>query len=92
MVERLFPCSTLVLTSELTPVADFSQRLALHLTSASPPQDRELQSLLTAVDTYDILLEEEEKTTAVDSLQTLVTQLKDRPKNNVYIISNQIIS
>ncbi|KAG8013846.1 hypothetical protein GBF38_016044, partial [Nibea albiflora] len=92
-VERLFPYVTLVLTEQnqpLIPVTGLSQRVALHLTTASLPKEQKaLNSLTEMMDRYDLLVEEDTKSSAgsVTVFKELMTRRARRANTNLYVIN-----
>ncbi|XP_070830869.1 protein FAM151A isoform X1 [Chaetodon trifascialis] len=99
-VERVFPYVTLVLTEQKWPpvipatVAGLSQRVALHLNTASLPKGEEvLNSLLEMMDRYDLIMEEDAKSSAgaLSLFKTLLTQRTGRTNTNLYVISDQSV-
>ncbi|KAF0047493.1 hypothetical protein F2P81_001126 [Scophthalmus maximus] len=97
-VERLFPYVTLVLTEQNWPpqipatVAGLSQRVALHLNTASVPSRREeLHSLLGMMDRFDLIVEEDTKSRAeaLSVLKGRMTKRKGRANTNLYVISDR---
>ncbi|KAL7386169.1 hypothetical protein ABVT39_004784 [Epinephelus coioides] len=95
-VERLFPYITIVLTEQnkppLTPATGLSQRVALHLKTASLPKGEEaLNSLMGMMYTYDLIVEEDTKSSAgaLASFKGLMTQRTGRANTNLYVMSDQ---
>ncbi|XP_035490258.2 protein FAM151A [Scophthalmus maximus] len=97
-VERLFPYVTLVLTEQNWPpqitatVAGLSQRVALHVNTASLPSRREeLHSLLGMMDRFDLIVEEDTKSRAeaLSVLKGRMTKRKGRANTNLYVISDR---
>lgn len=97
-VERLFPHVTLVLRQQNWPplisatVTGLSQRLALHLNTASLPKGQEaLDSLMGMMDRYDLIVEEDTKSSggAFAAFKGLLTQRTGRENTNLYVISDQ---
>ncbi|XP_078029028.1 protein FAM151A isoform X2 [Epinephelus lanceolatus] len=95
-VERLFPYITIVLTEQnrppLTPATGLSQRVALHLKTASLPKGQEaLNSLMGMMYTYDLIVEEDTKSSAgaLASFKGLMTQRTGRANTNLYVMSDQ---
>ncbi|KAE8291420.1 Protein FAM151A [Larimichthys crocea] len=92
-VERLFPYVTLVLTEQnqpLVPVTGLSQRVALYLTTASLPKEQEaLNSLTEMMDRYDLIVEEDTKSSAgsVTVFKELMTRRARRTNTNLYVIN-----
>ncbi|XP_030608601.1 protein FAM151A [Archocentrus centrarchus] len=93
-VESLFPYVTLVLAEQNWPpqipaaVTDVSQRVALHLNTASLPKGQEeLHSLMGMMDRYDFIIEMDTKKSAevLTVLKALVPQCTERAKKNLYI-------
>ncbi|XP_008303865.1 protein FAM151A-like, partial [Stegastes partitus] len=95
-VERLFPYVTFVMAEQKWPlvipaaVAGLSQRVALHLNSASlPTGQEELHSLMEMMDRYDFILEADTKTNT-DALTVLIRLMTQRTRRaNLYVISDQ---
>ncbi|KAG7525673.1 FAM151A isoform X1 protein [Solea senegalensis] len=97
-VERLFPYVTIVLTQHSWPpyvpasVAGLSQRVALHLITASLPEgDRGLHSVPALMDRYDLIVEEDTESGAetLDVLKGLKSRRTGRANTNLYVISKQ---
>ncbi|XP_059199917.1 protein FAM151A [Centropristis striata] len=95
-VERLFPYVTLVLRRQkwppMIPETGLSQRVALHLNTASLPKGQEeLNSLVRMMDSYDLIVEEDTHSSAGDStvLTGLKSQCRGRANTNLYVISDQ---
>lgn len=84
-VDQVFPHCTIVLNEALPALSlstGVSQRLAVHVSSASQSSREDLQTALTEMDTFDIILETE-------SFKTLVEHKRDGTRNNVYVMSKQ---
>lgn len=98
-VERLFPYVTLVMTPQNWPphvpasVVGLSQRVALHLNTASLPEEeeRELHSVTAAMDRYDLIVEEEDESSAevLEVFKGLMSRRTRRANTNLYVISKQ---
>ncbi|KAM7378747.1 hypothetical protein PAMP_004346 [Pampus punctatissimus] len=95
-VELLFPYVTIVLTEQSWPplipetVSGLSQRVALHLkTSALPKGREELHSLMGMMDRYDVIVEDDMRSSAeaLSYLKAIMMQRKQRA--NLYVITNQ---
>ena len=96
-VQQLFPYITLVLTEQNWPpqipatVTGLSQRVALHLNTASLPKGKkELHSLLRVMDRYDLLVNVDTKSSAeaFAVLKELMSQHTERANTNLYVISH----
>ncbi|KAF7643842.1 hypothetical protein LDENG_00232230, partial [Lucifuga dentata] len=94
-VEHLFPHVTLVLQSQsalIQSAAGLSQRVALHL-NASSLRGEELNTLMQAMDRYDLILEEEGLKSSAEALamfKTLMTQHKSTTNTHMYVISDTL--
>ncbi|XP_054452646.1 protein FAM151A [Anoplopoma fimbria] len=91
-VERLFPYVTLVLTEPLIPVTGLSQRVALHVGTASLPNGQEaLHSLMGMMERYDLIVEEDTISSAgaFSAFKGLLSQRAGRANTKLYVISDQ---
>lgn len=97
-VERLFPYVTLVLTEQSWPalipaaVTGLSQRVAIHLNTATLPKGWEaFSSLMGMMDRYDLLVEEDTKssTRVFEVFKGLMNRSTGRANTNLYVISDQ---
>lgn len=97
-MERLFPYVTLVLTQQNWPplipatVAGLSQRVALHVNTASLPIGQEgLNSLKGMMDRHDLIVEEdtEKSAGAFAVLKGLMAQRTGRANTNLYVMSDR---
>lgn len=73
-------------------MTSLSQRVALHLNTASLPKGKkELNSLMGMMDRYDLLVEEDTKSgaEAFAILKGLMTLHTERANTNLYVISDQ---
>ncbi|XP_039672863.1 protein FAM151A isoform X2 [Perca fluviatilis] len=94
-VERLFPYVTLVLTEQnwppRIPATGWSQRVALHLNTASLPEGQEARnSLMALMDRYDLIVEDTTRSAgALEVFKGLVSQRTGRANTNLYVISDR---
>ncbi|XP_018551452.1 protein FAM151A [Lates calcarifer] len=97
-VEKLFPYITLVLKEKNWPpqipatVTGLSQRVALHLNAALLPKGKEeLHSLMGMMNRYDLIVEEDTKSSAevFTVLKGLLSQRRGGANTNLYVISDQ---
>lgn len=92
-----FPYVTLVLTQQTWPplipasVTGLSQRVALHLNTASLPKEEGFQSLVGMMDRYDLIVQEdtEESTAATYVLKQLASQRRGAANTHLYVLSSQ---
>lgn len=98
-VERLFPYVTLVLGQQAWPpvipaaVKHLSQRVALHIKTASLPKPARMESLRSLVgllDKYDVLVEEDTVNCKRDFpvYKEITSEFAGRANTNLYVISN----
>ncbi|XP_073347498.1 protein FAM151A [Pagrus major] len=96
-VERLFPHITLVLTEHNWPpvipatVTGLSQRVALHLNTASLPEEQEaMNPLMGLMDRYDLLVEEDTRRNAgaFTAFKRLMAERTERTNTNLYVTSD----
>lgn len=98
-VERLFPYLTLVLGQQTWPpvipaaVKRLSQRVVLHMETASLQETKRMESLRSLVgllDKYDVLVEEDTVNCKRDFpvYKDIVSQFAGRANTNLYVISN----
>ncbi|XP_032388227.1 protein FAM151A isoform X1 [Etheostoma spectabile] len=93
-VERLFPYVTLVLSEQTwpprVPVTGLSQRVALHLNTASLPEGQETRdSLMAMMDRYDLIVEDtRSRAGAFEVFKGLMSQRAGRANTNLYVISD----
>ncbi len=93
-VERLFPYVTLALIEQNWPalipaaVTGLSQRVALHVNTASLPKGQgALDSLMEIMDRYDLLVEVDTESSASAFFKALMTQQTRKTNKNLYVIS-----
>lgn len=88
MVDQVFPYCTIVL-NELLPAqrlsSRVSQRVSVHLSSSALSRAEELHTL-TQMDTVDLILETEQRSSVFN---TVIGQLRGSRRNNVYVITKQ---
>lgn len=93
-VERLFPYVTLVLSQQTWPpvipaaVPALSQRVALHLNTASLHKGPDVfSSLMGLMDRYDVIVEEDTNTSRdFEVYEDFMTQHAQRTNTNLYVI------
>ncbi|XP_075340392.1 protein FAM151A [Odontesthes bonariensis] len=98
ITERLFPYVTLVLAGPKWPplipavVTDLSQKVALHLTTASLLQEQEELYSLMEMDRYDFLVEldRNDRPETFTFLKELMAQRTKSTNTNLYMISDQL--
>lgn len=95
-VEMLFPYVTLVLTPQTWPplipasATGLSQRVALHLNTASLPKEKEaFKSLMGMMDRYDLIVQEDtdESAEATSVLKQLAGQRRGMANTHLYVLS-----
>lgn len=95
-VETLFPYITLVLTQQTWPplipasVTGLSQRVALHLNTASLPKQEVSESLMGMMDRYDLIVQDTEESSAATSVsKQLAGQPRGTANTHLYVLSGQ---